>query len=1452
MWLSGEEMRRIKGVIAEMYREKRRILAGLLVFALIFSSGTVSASAGGEQDGSGGLCVHHPQHTEECGYVDGANGNLCTYVCNACASESDNEGEESSESTNELAEDGNAAETTADSAANDTEAALTELVAWAWVDEEGYLSERDGCWGLGIPGATEENPLTRDVLASMLPDQITAETADGENVTVDIIWDLSAIPEEGAWSGEYEVAAQVDGTYKLMEDNAPLEVIVQVGGAETYDFADHTVQGVSPQGTTINLFDYWNTDDENVPEPTGDTEKGINKGHQLHFNEGTSGNLLNSWTFAGNGPRQGMVKSTLQNGYPVLKEQTIKGEANYGDNKQYVTTDVKEESLSYLFNEYDTETPGENRVEGKRAYRNVQNLLQIDDDGYYYYNASSNNIGKYKSANFASFNPETNSFTLYNTWAVNPNGFYSSHGQFFPFNSAEDVFLTYGGQIWGKNILSSNDVLKHYFGLSMTSRFVQKDGGTNKEKPVTYEFSGDDDVWVFIDNVLVGDLGGIHDAASLHIDFSTGDVTVTSANDQVVQKTTLRDLYTKALGTSFNENLFGPGTDTFADNTYHTLNFFYLERGNNDSNMSLKFNLVTIPESSLIKVDQAGAPVVGAGFSLYAADDKYQYEEKDLIASGTTDEEGSFIFVNPTNGQLLTLSEIAMASVYSHLVLEETYTPPGYRSIGKYKFYFDKYGSDGDKWVLLSADQWETGAYASARVTAQAPDKVYDMQGTEHDLSTGTMFAVILQYQRNDEDGLQDIGNWKAVYGNPIDGWHVEEDADRESLLKAAKENPYEFELTTNGSYDVTIEDLPGDIKSYYYMLDDNDKGQTKYTVGYFYTDANSLENITADNPIFRINADYDPGAFERVFSVNLYVPNIKNNLYVQKLDENGNPVSAAETSGQATFALYKEDDVTFQQDGTYQINSGVQAYMTETTADMENPLPLVGGAMFTEIQNGEYYLIETEAPEGYVKNTKAIHIIVNESGVYADAGDDSDDVAVRRGVGSIVKSMVQFATDDDIDTTLHDITASLQTKDDFGDAWQPAGDNSILHLQFDNGYQTLEYGPLKKDEQFYFETETGWSNLEIHQCEEHSADGSDDLKQSIEKDKNLVNLFSGSVTVLVRNAHESSLTIRKTVEGNAQADEEFKFIISLADGNDNENEIPATEKFEAEKGRDGTVERLQIGNGDKFTLKDGEYISIYGLPDNTWYSVTETEDEDYRTSVTVDGVLSSEPNTGYGDVRNGAAAEVVFTNTYIEKAEFSFEKTDAEDTPLEGAEFAVYRLNCTNTYHNHDQELIEVEDNGTVSSEFEHRGCWEKVGENQSSALGTGMVTFESLAEGEYRLVEIKAPDGYTLPEGQWKIEYSKDLEKFVPKSGTGASVGNPPAIEEVKDQSGNVTGYRIRNYKPTELPFSGNIGTTIFLISGAVLMIFGGIGGTWYYMSHRRPVKARYYHRRRKQGKY
>ncbi len=74
------------------------------------------------------------------------------------------------------------------------------------------------------------------------------------------------------------------------------------------------------------------------------------------------------------------------------------------------------------------------------------------------------------------------------------------------------------------------------------------------------------------------------------------------------------------------------------------MKFFYLERGNSESNLSLKFNLAEIPETYVYKVDQQGELVQGAEFALYAADEHYTIREKAPICRNTTDENGKLVF----------------------------------------------------------------------------------------------------------------------------------------------------------------------------------------------------------------------------------------------------------------------------------------------------------------------------------------------------------------------------------------------------------------------------------------------------------------------------------------------------------------------------------------------------------------------------------------------------------------------------------------------------------------------------------------------------------------------------------------------------------------------------------------------------------------------------------------
>lgn len=998
---------------------------------------------------------------------------------------------------------------------------------------------------------------------------------------------------------------------------------------QTVPLSNHTVQTVNPTGTTVNLFDYWvvdgdNDSSKNINNDNKNNNTGINKDHQLKFNGG-AGTGINKWTgksvIDGSG-RLSFVKKKLVGGYPSIDAGTY---TSYGSSDKYT-----DESLAYLFNNASQEN---HRQDGKAVHNNVQGLFQLEK-GYYVYDSYGSD------GNYAVYNSTTNSFNVYDSAGVYKESVSSENlGQFFPFDSADKVFEERNGQLSPKPITDgTNDNLNHHFGMSMTTEFVQPASGkTTDNKDMIFEFSGDDDVWVYIDGVLVGDLGGIHEKATLKINFATGEVKVghidgANGTRKDIENTTIKAKFdTAGVNTS---NFRG---NTFCDSSKHTLSFFYLERGAGASNMSLKFNLTTLPSSEVAKVDQNGEAVNGATFELYRSDGPdTEWKKGELVAQGTTKDGGQLI-LQKSNGSVLSFDEEHNTNHCDYFVLKEVGLPAGYRSSltssttatpGELHLQY-KAAASGTGGVVVAPQttvttanneqwtgsrMWLNGGYLAAKETISLSNETKDNK--DKPISSGTTFAVVLK--RTDKTKKDtDESAWTAVTGNPLNGYKLCSAHGIAGAVEAAKSaDTSVFGVNTKGDYEVTVRSLPGDIETYAVML--QDKSQSEYTVAVYHTTASSLAEATTDNTSM---VPYQ--TTNRQFSTVIHLTNVQNRLFVQKVDDLGKPVN------DATFELYKAEDVTGDSPSTYAIEAGATPYDTVQANGMTYPYDIEGAACFplnstkhAPLIKGTYYLRESVSPDGHEINNTITKVIVDDSGVYVDAGEEGDGVRSMSGPGSLIASLAQFGSPDSIDNTLTHIKGKLQSAavDANGNlTWgqtctaqgvTPSLAGNWMHMRYDKttqGTKTIlryvEDGGDRNDQLATIFADTGINRMALYQDDD--ATNGTDLGTL-----QLNHLFTTATAVQYTDRRVARLQVTKTVT----ADNGLTAPTEDANGND----LTFTFKFTLPDSEEGYEARVFDANGksmgDSFTLKNGgthsikagETIRVYDLKQGDKYSVSE------------------------------------------------------------------------------------------------------------------------------------------------------------------------------------------------------------------------------------------------------
>ena len=217
---------------------------------------------------------------------------------------------------------------------------------------------------------------------------------------------------------------------------------------------------------------------------------------------------------------------------------------------------------------------------------------------------------------------------------------------YYPFNKEDDA---------------DNKAKRNFgFGTKFTIPFTINENGTingkKDGKPIEFDFTGDDDVWVFLDGKLILDMGGAHAKATGSINFKDLTATVdnaakaTTGTEQMIDKpsneitnyqnqglenyvwnnATERSTVSSAKETlNFADRYGSEYADTFKDpSKVHTLTMFYMERGMHDSNMKIQFTINPLP-SGLSVSKQVDTKNVNKGLQTATANkDTFEFTMK--------------------------------------------------------------------------------------------------------------------------------------------------------------------------------------------------------------------------------------------------------------------------------------------------------------------------------------------------------------------------------------------------------------------------------------------------------------------------------------------------------------------------------------------------------------------------------------------------------------------------------------------------------------------------------------------------------------------------------------------------------------------------------------------------------------------------------------------------------
>lgn len=409
---------------------------------------------------------------------------------------------------------------------------------------------------------------------------------DNTNDTLDVTPVLAYTADTSSAPLVLSMARAVTLTQPLSKDNSVDSLNAQSGITfKIYNYSGTNDASGSNDINSNGLFDYFAFRDGHITNPASTMnpytdEDGFKNGrvHVYPTLDGTKNPVFN-----------------------CVRDDLVGAERNLEGYDPFVPcSGLPNTSFGYLFG---NSTNALNQpTQGVTAYNPVNTPLKnVVEDGVNYFVYDSN-------TNAVDYDTITNEFILRN---YTERGYMAANipaenhrYEFLPFNYREHALYYKAGNSYTYEKPSDMQEIDHWFGMTMQFDFYMPEGGQINGQDMIFSFAGDDDVWVFIDDVLILDLGGTHGVAEGYINFHTGEITggtnwnnepPISYSTNIATRLAEAEAYT---GVDSGIEMDGSNT-TYKDYSKHTLKFFYLERGAAVSNCKIRFNIPAIPAGSL-------------------------------------------------------------------------------------------------------------------------------------------------------------------------------------------------------------------------------------------------------------------------------------------------------------------------------------------------------------------------------------------------------------------------------------------------------------------------------------------------------------------------------------------------------------------------------------------------------------------------------------------------------------------------------------------------------------------------------------------------------------------------------------------------------------------------------------------------------------------------------------